>query len=371
MPQGSWAGLINTTIPQYIPGVAERNIFRNRKTWALIRQKGLIFTDGSGTQQDWKVEYREAPIRPFGADTGLVYARINRWFTAQLEWRGYALTDAMGLMEQAQNKGQQAIINVFGQKAESLMNDATRKLGDELYVDGTITDNSLRFHGVPSFLSYTIDSNTYTTDRGVTHRPTALPAAFYANRSCVLGALGGSWQGLWPDGQGDTEYDAWSPKITHYGSDYFGATPTWDANGHPALAYHIIHSYDNNEGMGLEGTTGLDLITMSPRMYFSWTQNLEEKERINVTQRNTLLNQLGFGPVTQYMGVDVTWEYKNPENEFYSWNFDALRVTSLMPQLFTPYGPFKDPHTLGDMWAIVILGNIRCNPRGFGKGVLS
>src|SRR5215210_6432460 len=137
MAQGDWAGLTNTTIAQYLPGVTYSNIFRKRATWMMLRQMGKIFMDGSGTLQDWKVEYKLAPLRPLGANTNLTYAPLNRYFTAQLEWRGYAATDSMSFFDQAKNKGKEAIINVLGEKAEKLSRDATLHLADELYVDGT------------------------------------------------------------------------------------------------------------------------------------------------------------------------------------------------------------------------------------------
>lgn len=372
MAQGDWAGLINTTTAQYIPGVSERNIFRNRKTWAMARQQGRIFFDGNGRYQDWKVEYRENPLRPYGADTNLVYPRLNRYFTAQLEWRGYSGTDSMGVMEQAQNKGSSAIIQMYGEKAEKLLESLTRHLADELYVDGTTADNALRFHGLQSFLGYTIDSGTYTIGGATLHRPTALPASFYATKPCTLGGLGGSWSGVWPDGTGDTEYDAWSPLIVHYGSDFFSGTPTWKANGHAALLYYLTIAGRNAEmDMNTQGATNVQLVTMTHSMFYDWVRGLEsDKERLVVDPQGGLLRQLGFTTgVVNYMGTDITWEYANPANNFFGWNFPSMRITSLMPQMFTPYGPFQDQESLGNKWAVLVLGNIRCNPRGFGRGV--
>jgi hypothetical protein len=364
MAQGDWAGLINTTTAQYIPGVSERNIFRNRKTWAMARQKGRIFFDGNGRYQDWKVEFRENALRPYGADTNMVYQRLNRYFTATLEWRGYSGTDAMSLMEQAQNKGSSAIIQMYGEKAEKLLESLMRHLADELYIDGTAAGNELRFHGLRSFLSYTIDSGTYLQDGATTHRPTALPAAVYAGKSCVLGALGGSWTGVWPEGKGDTEYDAWSPTIVHYGSDYFSGTATWLANCIKAVKFLLVYAGRNSE----MGESNVDLITLPKSMYYQWLEKAEEKERLIVQPQGGLLWQMGFrdGGVN-YMGTDITHEYAVPAGEGYAWNFNSMRITSLMPQMFTPYGPFQDQDSLGWKWAVIVLGNIRCNPRGFGR----
>jgi hypothetical protein len=374
MAQGDWAGLINTTTAQFIPGVSERNIFRNRKSWALARQQGRIFFDGNGRYQDWKVEYSENPLRPYGADTNLVYPRLNRYFTAQLEWRGYSGTDSMGVMEQAQNKGAAALIQMYGEKAEKLLESLTRHLADEVYVDGTDPNNALRFHGLLSFLGYTIDSGTYTI-RGQAglHRPTALPASFYATKPCTLGGLGGSWSGIWPEGTGDTEYDAWAPIITHYGSDYFSGTPTWKANATSALKYHIVQAGRKSEmDMNAQGQTSIQLITMTSGMFWEWLEKLEDKERVVIDPSGGLLRQLGFtNGVVNYMGVDCTWEYANPADNFFSWNFPSMRITSLMPQMFTPYGPYQDQDNLGSKWAVLVLGNIRCNPCGFGRGVPS
>src|SRR5947209_7511693 len=147
-----WSRIVNTTIANYIKG-EEVNILRNRKLTAMLKEKGRLTFNWSGDYMDWKVRYRRAPMQGYADTETLTFPRRDRWKTAQLGWRGYALTDSMTKQEKLKNRGMQAIINIYDQIAKSLLDDMQEAFSDELYIDGGAAGNSKRIHGLESFFS--------------------------------------------------------------------------------------------------------------------------------------------------------------------------------------------------------------------------
>jgi hypothetical protein len=209
MPTPEWSRIVNTTIHEYIRD-EEINILRNRKLLAMLKEKGRITFNHSGDLMDWKVRYKRAPMVGYADSDTLTFSRRDRWKTAQLEWRGYAATDSMTKMERLKNKNTEAIIKIYSQIAESLVDDLDDQYGDEFYIDGNAAGNSKRIHGVESFLGFSAAGTKY---------PIARPSSNYAGLLCTLGNYGGNWSTTgstttdtdWPTGTGDAHYDFWTP----------------------------------------------------------------------------------------------------------------------------------------------------------------
>lgn len=356
---GDWQGILNTTTQEYIRQV-ERNILRNRRLVALAKQAGRFTFNHSGRFMDWKVEYKQNKLLPHAYGSTLTFPQRNRYDTLQLEWRGYAMTDMITRMEKEQNKGAASIINTFGEKASNLLKDMSMLFGQEFYIDGNAAANTLRFHGINSFLSGAFAGGAY---------PTLAPNSSYAGKSTGLGVAGGTWNGTWPDGTGDTEYDYLAPMLVNYSSSFFGGGVTgpsdWNTTCHKALRYLIIKSMRSDD----MGQANIDAVLITDSMYFNWLNVLDAKERV-VVQKNEArspLVRLGFSNATNIDGTDVTFEYGVPQDEGYAFNFSGMEICSLLPQLFVPDGPTWDMDTQTFKFAVNCLGNIRCNPRKFGK----
>src|SRR5262245_17682091 len=141
-----WSRIVNTTIREYIRQ-EEPNLRRNRKLLAMLQARGRISMNHGGTDMDWKVKFKRAPVQGYADSDTLTFARRDRWKTAVLPWRGYAATDSMTKLERLKNKGTEAIIKVYEQIAPQLLEDIDDQFGDELYIDGNAAGNSLRIHG--------------------------------------------------------------------------------------------------------------------------------------------------------------------------------------------------------------------------------
>jgi hypothetical protein len=352
-----WSRVVNTTTRNYIRG-EEVNILRNRKVFAAMKAKGRITYNWGGDGMNFKVRYRRAPMQGYADSEVLVFPRRDRWKTAELPWRGYALTDSMTKGERLKNKGTAQIIDIYATIAESLMDDAMDHFGDEVYINGDAAGNQKRIHGFESIFSGT-DLATY---------PGLIAASkTYAGLSTVLGNYGGAWLPAttnWPSGTGDSHYDFWTPLQINY--TYAGANNPWtdgstfETNAIQTLRYGIIKSQKNKAKTGR-----LDIIMLEGEMYRQFLGSLQAIQRLYVqaSEANSTLIKLGFTDVQNFDGVDVTWEYGTPLGTGYGFNVDMMELRSMQAQLFVPEGPDYDQASRSWRFSIDMYGNMCINTR--------
>lgn len=360
----SWQRELHTTIHEYIRE-EEENILRDRKLLAMMKSRGRITFNHGGDLMDWKVRYKRAPMRVFRESETLTFSRVNRWKTAQLDWRGYASTDSITKLEKLKNKGTEAIIKVFSQMAENLMQDIEENFGDELYVDGNSVANNGRIHGFESFLG--------VSGAGV-NGFIGVPSDTYAGLSTELGALGGTWASdaegtLWPDSKGDPEYDFWSPLIVDYTDAAWAATTkTWPNTCEEAIRY-LIHKLKKNKSKKGE----IDMVLLERELYRLFAEKHASKERLVIKRGDKKggLYALGFEDTINIDGVDVTSEYGVPTDSSgfgigYGVPVNHCELRSLQGQLFVAEMPDFDLASYSERFSIDFFGNLKMNPRYFG-----
>ena len=363
-----WARLANTTINEYLRG-EEVQVMRNRKILALLQDRGRVTFNHSGLLLDWKVRYRRAPLTGFIDGDTLTFSRQNRWRTAQVDWRGYAMTDQMTEFEKQKNKGTEAIVKVWSEMAKLLTDDITDQFGDEPYIDGSAAGNSKRFNGIESFMG--------NSGAGA-KQPIGKPNSTYASNLCTLGNYGGTWSttgtttdapsGDWPTGTGDAHFDFWSPLIVDYTSaistNTGNGTTGWQASTKTfantcleATRYGIINSQKNKSKKSM-----LDLIAYETELFRLFKDKAQTEEQIFVTPGDANgLRKLGFNDVVNFDGVDITSEYGIPRLTGYGWNIDAVELCSLLDVLIKSKGPDYDMASDAYRFAVFIMGNFRFN----------
>jgi hypothetical protein len=349
-----WSRIVNTTIKEYIRDV-EVNVLRNRKILAMLKSKGRITFNHSGDGMDWKIQYKRSPLIGYADTDTLTFSRRDRWKTAQLDWRGYAITDSMTKQERLKNKSTEAIVKIYDSIARNLMDDVEDQFCDEFYINGYAAGNQKRIHGIESFLG---------TSGANAGNFVANPSNTYANLNTDLGNYGGSWTGTWPIGTGDAHYDFWSPLLVDYtNTGWSAATKTWANTAVEAIRFGIVHSRKNKSKKGM-----LDFFFLNDELFRLFLQIQEAKERINVQrQKKGGLVDLGFDDVVNFDGCDMTYEYGLPANVGYGWNLDQMELRSLQGQLFVPEGPDYDVAAKAWRFSVDFFGNIRFNPRYFCK----
>lgn len=323
----------------------------------MLKEKGRITFNHGGDGMDWKIRYKRSPLIGYADTDTLTFSRRDRWKTAQLDWRGYAITDSMTKQERLKNKSVEAIVKVYDEIARNLMEDVEDQFCDEFYINGYSAGNQKRVHGIESiFPSPAAQAGNFV----------ATCAGTYANLNVDLGSYGGAWSPAtanWPVGQGDAHFDFWQPLVVDYSNiGWSAASKTWANTCVEAMRFGIIHSRKNKTKKGM-----LDFIELNDEMYRLFLMVLDSKERIVVDRgkKSGGLQTLGFEDVQNFDGCEVTYEYGIPANVGYGWNFDQMELRSLQGQLFVPEGPDYDVASKSWRFSVDFFGNLRFNTRYF------
>lgn len=310
---------------------------------------------------DWKVQYKRSPLIGYADTDTLTFSRRDRWKTAQLDWRGYAITDSMTKQERLKNRSVEAIVKLYDGLARNLMDDIEDQFCDEFYIDGYASGNNKRVHGIESFFSsVNAQSGNFV----------GLPQTTYANLSTILGNYGGLWNsssstGTWPIGTGDAHFDFWTPLAVDYTNTAWAAsTKTWANTALEAIRFGVIHARKNKSKRGM-----LDFIMLNDELLRLFLQIQDVKERIMVDrgEKSSGLVALGFKDVINFEGTDITTEYGTPANVGYGWNAEQMELRSMQGQLFVPEGPDYDVASKSWRFSIDFFGNLVFNPRYFLK----
>ncbi len=355
-----WSRIINSTTKNYIRD-REVNVLRNRKLTALLKKRGRITYNWSGTAMDWKVQYKRVRPTPFADGDTLEFSRKDRNKTATLDWRGYSNTDSISKGEFLQNRGKEAIIKLFSGLSADLMDDIEDYFGEEFYVNGYAAGNAKRMMGLESCMPA-----SQNVGNGA-----ATPTGSYAGLSCVPGAYGGYWlpgtYPAWPNGSGDPQYDFWSPLVVDYGDTMFpgGSTNgTWSYNCVEAISFAIIKTKKSKSKKGQ-----LDLFMVDDNMYGKYLQKQRTLQRIQGERgaNQSELVSMGFTDVLNQDGTDVTWEYGITPNTGYGFNVDMMELRSQQAQVFVPEGPDFDLASKMFKFSVDFFGNLVINPKFFSK----
>lgn len=342
-----WARVVNTTTRQFLKGETVE-VLRNRKLLAILNDRGRVTYNHSGTDIQWQVRFKQAPLVGYDDADTMTFSRINRWKNGVLPWRGYVATDSMTKKEKEINKGTEALVKVYSQIASMLMQDIEEQFGDQLYIDGNASGNSKLIHGIESFMGV---SST------VSSSPVGNPSDTYAGLSTALGNYGGSWSGNWPTGTGDAHYDFFSPTIVDYTNSLWGfSSNVWANTCIPSLRFGIIKGKKNKSKRGQ-----LDLILLNDELYRPFLERLQLEEHLHVQPNNgsSGLWKLGFTDLQNFDGVDVTYEYGVPANVGYGWCMNLVELCSLQSDLFIPEGPDFDISSQSWRFSIDFLGNLK------------
>ncbi len=355
--------VLQTTIAEYMLG-AEDNTIRNRKLLALMKAKGRISMDHSGTEMNWGIQYKRRDIDGYADGDTLQFARSDNFKRASLPWRGYTMNDMVTKKEKLMNRGKPALIKYVSELVEHMTDDFADRFHKQLYIDGNAAGNSKKIHGYDSFTGASVSAGNLV----------ATPNDSYAGLTTNLGTYGGSWTGTWPVGSGDAEYDFWSPLIIDYtNTGWTAATKTWPNTCHEALRFGIIKGKRNDSIKGM-----LDIVLLDGELFRQWEALLDTKERVQVQpgtsgagSRPTLRN-LGFGDTQSFEGAEITWEFGVPADssgnaQGYGFNVDEMELCSLQDRLLVPEGPFYDEASLSDRFAIHVFAQMKFNPRYFCK----
>lgn len=352
----TWASgqrVSTVTINKYLLG-EEPNILSRDKILALLKQHNRISfgTENSGDKIDWlvKMDRGAREDRVDGADTS-TYGQPNRDKTAQLAWGKIEYFEKVTKGEKLKNRGKPRRVNLVQQTIDSMKDDISEALVDDIFGDGTgqTNDPVLGLRKVLGLVATPTDQY-----------PTPDTTDTYAGiRMDLGGASGGSpTSGSWPNGIFPPKYYFWTPLQANYEhAAWGGASADWANNG-PTVLRRLI---DNQ--MNLRGRRGMiDTFFVTADMFSSFKDNQEAKQRFVVTQPGKKgLISLGFSDVINYDGVEVTPDPSVPAEYGIGLNFDGMELLSMQDQLFyTDDDYWLDGKT--QKFSIDFWGQLKLNP---------
>ena len=366
-----------TTLAKHIREV-EESMLRNFQLGALLESAGRINFNNSGEGFDWPVQYRLHKVEGNTGETQRNFARKNLWKTANLEYRGYQVTDTMYYREFRSNRGPEGIVKVFDNFVERLETSITEGLGGEYYVDGAATGNEQSWHGLESMFGpddmKSIDITSSSTSERTKNDADLVGApdsTTYAGILTDLGQYGGDNESgaRWPSGIADSEYDFWSPLVINYTCSTAvasGGLPSTDntfgGQGDEAMRFAIINAQRNTSKNGQ-----VTNILLARDLYTDLLNLIDTKERIAISSENSL-RALGFKNVLNFDGVEVSWEAAIPTGVGYGLNYDNIELKSMDDALLRSEGPEYDIHSQSFNAVVSTLSNMKfSSPRNFFK----
>lgn len=360
--------VVHTTITHHIRTV-EKELFRNRVAFALFKQRGQIKYNCSGKDQDWRVQYKRPASTGYADMQTVDYAPHERFFVPALDWRARLATDALSVMQQMLNSGPEAIVDLVSVIVPDLVDSLMDGLSSDLFRDGNAAANLKLPAGLESF---------FGAANSAAGNKISTPNDTYADHNTNLGDKGGTWSADlssfpnatlardYPDGQGDYEYDCYSPMLVNWSSTAWGTgLTTFRANAEYALGQAL--TWNQSKG-GKDGTTDLMLTTAT--LFNEYKNAQRARQQINVQPTSSPLWKLGFKDIMNQDGVDITSDYDVPANTLYGLNFKHMRMDVLKhvgggttKQLFWTMKPWWDARSLMDLFAIGFFGNFRFRPK--------
>ena len=356
MPTGNeFVGVLNTVMPKYLKGAADLTV-RKRLWLAMLERRGAISFNHSSYTMIWDVEYAEPPVESYADGGQLTFSVGDYYKQAELNWRGYKVTDKMTEKQRDMMADSAMIVRRYKKKIPKLMKTLRNKFGSELYVDGSAAGNENRLDGGGTWKAN--DGNTVAGDRianpSDTYAGLSTTAAQYDTWTSDGTAPNATLATDWPEGgSGDTAgYDYWSPKLANWSSTAWGTSSTaWIDNGEFVLRKLL-------QWLRLTaGADGASLLALLAGDLFTDFKNAHStKGRFLVPHQEA--NDLGFPDVLNFEGLALQSEFGTAMNTGWVINADEMELQSLKPQLFGKAGPDWDPHTASWLFQAGFFGNL-------------
>jgi hypothetical protein len=340
---------------------------RKRLLLSMLKKRGRFEYNCSGDELRWQLRFSQPPISQYGDGGTIDFSAHNAYKQIGVDWRGYIGTDTLSKKQNAMNKGDEQLVNLFQEKANNLRESIGDTFSGELYRDGSASGRENCIHGLETFM-------TATTPGAGDILATPNDTYGTTNVSTVLGTYGGSWSAVlgtkpnstlatdWPYGNGSTEYDFISPKLGNWSSTAWGTSATtWEANAWRVMSTMVtwLTTTGGSDGMPT-------LAVMAPDLFQGYKNAQEVKTRITIPHKEA--EDLGFGGTLNQDGVVISPDFDCPANTGYFLNLSTMTVCSLFPELFWMEGPDKDPRSAWSwLFGIGFFGNVRYSPKHTGK----
>ena len=355
------ARVVAAEAPKYIKGYVDLAV-RERPFFNKMQKNGRFMFNQKGRSYEWRVYATEPTVTTHTIGGTISYAPNQPYKIASLEPQFGKASDAMHTIEQMITGGGEAIIRHYAEIVPQLTRSMMNWLNEGVYIDGYA--NSGRMHGYNSF------TGTGTTAAGDI---IAQPDDSYANIDTDVGALSSVWDDTlttqpnstistdWPDGNGSSGYDYWSPRIFNYSSTGWGTGSTaWQDNCETVLRRAKQWA---TVGSGPDGTP--TDVFMTATMY---AQLLDHFAVRNRTPLPTGKMDSGYPEGLNFEGLTLWADFDCPAGEAYLFNWRRLKFMCPEAKIIVSKGPIYDPHADSALFNVIAPGNfIFESPKFFAK----
>jgi len=330
-----WTRTLNLTMPHWERKVTNETLDK-RLAMNILKRHGRIRYNQTGNGVMWTPKYKVRPLNDYLSGQTITVQQRNLHQQASMADKQKEMNDLITRKEQLQNRGKDAIKNLFRDKLSDLRDDMATQFDSQFYKDGHT--NTGDFNGIASFKAYTAASSMLIAGNDN-----------YAGLSTVPGAYGRS-------SYADPEYHFWSPILVNDTADW-GATDTWEAEADQIVSYAISKTMGNNAE-----DQRIDYVITTHTRYHQFDQLLRTNARI--IMKGEKLTKAGFQGLI-FDGAEVGWTQNCPSGYTYGINASQVWLRILSPKLIDAHVEY-DVDVHGWKITALILGNFIFNsPRHF------
>jgi hypothetical protein len=357
-----WTGVVKAVAPKYLKGAEDLTI-RRRLVLAMLEKRGSIVTNYMGSHEtNFDVDWKEPPVESTADGATVTYERRDYLKQATIDWRGYVATDLVTKKEQAMSKGDTVLVDRYNRIIPKLTKSVRNKIGLEFYIDGGAAGNENRFCGTKTFTAEgTVaagdiiaqpDDSYFGLDTDVNQG-----GRWSSDLSAGSGQPNATIANDWPEGEGSSEFDFWSPKLVNWSSTAWGtSSAAWEDNCERVMRRTL-------QWMTL--TAGADGYTMlfclAGALHTGFKDKMSARMRVLTPHREA--EDLGFPDVLNFEGAGIHTEFGIPANYGYCMNMDEIQLCILENSLINSEGPDYDPNSLSYKFAVYTFGNFKFLPK--------
>jgi hypothetical protein len=284
------------------------------------------------------------------------------------------INDSFDMADAVENRGDSAMVELMRVKFPNIVDGMQRTLKRSIFSDGS-QDNELT--GLEAVLAR--DTNYAVVD---STDKVAIPGTTYFGLPTGPSQKGGTWSSGnkanaafgydWPDGEGDEQFDFYSPKLYHATTQVYGNSPYAFTDN----CLDILTDAFNR----IRLTGGVEA---SPKLgVFGSDYELAVKKKLRSVFRELMPHQpsrdMGFPGAITYEGAVIDGDFYCPMSKAYLVNPNAMELICVKqpPEgyedvmdggMMWGFGPVRDPIGTGHYMAVFFFGDLYCNPKNLAK----
>lgn len=351
--------------PRYIKGYTDATYRLSVWLYELKKRGRIVFNQRSHSCT-WSAWKSEPDVSTYVDGTDLTFVTHDPTEMLTLPQKQLYATDYLSQHAYEQMQGEQQIIDHYKEKMPRLVEAVQKRICRSLFNNGNT--NTADYAGIETFMA---TGTTTSADKAFK------PDANYAGQQTDLGVTGTWTSNLatkpnasvatdWPDGDGSSDYDWNSPLIVNYGYDWTGSgSSDWKDNCEEAARYMVTRQQRRGAAESAKGRMPL-LHLLATDLLADFQSFISARNRQIMPYKDGM--DYGFSSTAFFHdGALYDHEFYVPAGVGYSIGIDKMQLSNVTGELFNTKGPEYSLLKNGHLFFVYTHGNLRFNPRSFGK----